>query len=258
MSMIDLLGTHTANPLEADYLTVLSDLVIKNIQQYSGARPNQTFLITGNPAFDSIFDERGPVDYAWRRRYLPAMPERAKALLWIDTPAYYNTPGLRSKDDIATDLEWLAKATRHSNACLLIRPHPSQPRSLFDDWMRTAPFDHIFFAGDLPLHPLLRAIDAVAMYDSTVGCEAVLMQRPVIQLNYHGSVDGLPLGHLGLARLVNTPEDLREAVRDTLTAHSMNRHLGLQAAQLFPQEKAAPKIAAHIKHIVAGENADPI
>ena len=29
--------------------------------------------------------------------------------------------------------------------------------------------------GDLPLHPLLRAIDAVAMYDSTVGREEVLM-----------------------------------------------------------------------------------
>ena len=83
MSMIDLLGTHTANPLEADYLTVLSDLVIKNIQQYSGARPNQTFLITGNPAFDSDFGGATSCRLRLATPLYHAMPERAKALLCI-------------------------------------------------------------------------------------------------------------------------------------------------------------------------------
>jgi len=259
LSMFDILGTYSVIPLEADYITVLSEPVISNIQAYQGVKPNQTFLVTGNPAFDSIFDERGPIDYSWRRQYLPGMPEQAKALLWIDAAGHHSADPtdahgykthLHSDKEIGTNLDQLARAARYSGACLLIRPHPSQPAAVFHEWIRKAGYDHVFFAGDLPMHPLLRAVNAVAIYYSTVGCEAVLMQRPVLQLNYYDANALLPLGEWGLARLVEQPQDLPDALRETLNDTRMTEHLLSRATELFPQERAAPKIAGHIKQIL--------
>lgn len=254
MSMVDLVGTYSGNPMEADYITVLAHDFIHVMQEHYGVRPHQKFLVTGNPAFDPIFDARGPIDSVWRARYLPTLPPDGKMLLWIDTPVHYNVqtrePIARDADAIRQDLDQLAAASQACGACLLIRPHPSQSAQIFHDWMAATNHPHVAYAGGLPLHPLLRASDAIANYYSTVACEAALMQRPVLQLNYYDGNKLLPLGDWGIAEMIATADELNAAVARVLyDPETINRLLARSAA-FFVQEKAAPKIAGHIQNIL--------
>ena len=253
LSMVDLFGLSHLYPLEANFITVLSPRVIDNIQHDHGVIAGQQFLVTGNPAFDAAFDYRGPINHAWRKQHFPTLPDNAKALLWIDDSGYFDVQTgrthIRTPDEIATDLDSLAAATKASNAYLLIRPHPSQDRAIFDAWMERTAHPHVLLAGHVPLYPLLNASDAVATYQSTVGLEALLMQRPVIQLGYYPGKNALPLGEWNVARLVKTRADLPDAVRQTLH-HENDATIQSRINALLPNERAAPKIAEAIRSIV--------
>jgi hypothetical protein len=255
MSMVDLFGLSHPLPLDAEYVTVLSEEVAINIRKSQTVATHQRFLVTGNPAFDCAIGYRHMTGYAWRRRYLSQVPASAKALLWIDQPDQPASVDyswrLRSEMDVVRDLERLANATKQAGGYLLIRPHPSQPRSLYDAWIRRSGHPHVVFAGALPLYPLLNASDVVATYASTVGCEAILMRRPVLQLNFECGRTALPLAELGLAHEVRHPDDLPKAVRDAFAGDVDVGRVLMRSAEIFPQERAAPKIAGHIRRIVA-------
>ncbi len=92
MSMFDLFGLNADYQIQADYLTVISPLVIENLRKDTGLRDGQKFLITGNPAFDQVLDYRGPINHDWRKQHFPTLPEGARILLWLDSGAYFHTP----------------------------------------------------------------------------------------------------------------------------------------------------------------------
>lgn len=254
MAIVDLVGTYSGNPMKADYITILAQDFIQKMQEHYGVKPDQQFLVTGNPAFDLAFDARGPIDPAWRIQHLPNLPADGKMLLWIDTPVHYNVETrssiAREADAIITDLDQLAAATKACGASLLVRPHPSQSAQIFIDWIKATNHPHVTYAASLPLYPLLRASDAVANYYSTVACEAALMQRPVLQLNYFDGNKLLPLGDWGIAEMIHIPSELEGAVHRVLYDQPTIQRLLTRVQAFFVQEKAAPKIATHIRNIL--------
>ena len=236
LSMVDLFALHQPFKLEATYLTVLSPRVIENLNPDA----HQECFVTGNPAFDPAFDYRGPVDTAWRKTHFPTLPDNAKALLWIDDNGYLHANGnthYRTEAEIVADLDLMAQATAQTQAFLLIRPHPSQDRAVFERWMRTAP-PHALLAADVPLYPLLNACDAVAMYQSTVGLEALMVGRPVLQLTCYPAAQAVPLARWGLAREVAKRAELAATLRQAF-AQEEKKNLVMP----LPKEKAAPQIA---------------
>ncbi|NBO18164.1 MAG: hypothetical protein EBV03_02870 [Proteobacteria bacterium] len=256
LSMVDLFGIMHFHPLESDYITVLTEQVMDNLALEGVHKPRSAYLVTGNPAFDVAFDYRGPVDYAWRKEHFPAIPDAAKTLLWIDMPAYWELEPqhfhVRNDEEILRDLEDMAEACRANDACLLVRPHPSQPREIYHEWMQRTNYPHVFFAASVPLYPLLRATHAVATYTSTVSVEALLMQRPVIQLRYHPGRSDMPLGEWGLALTARSRAELPARLREALTEDEAAKGRMTRVAQLLPQEKAGPKVARCIEAILAG------
>jgi len=254
LAMIDLFGILNLFKLESKYITVLSQRVIDNMISDTGAYPNQQFLITGNPAFDRAFDYRGPINHNWRRTHFPTIERGAKALLWLDEGSYTDRKtGLARQftdEETTANLDQLAHAAKANNSTLLIRPHPSQTRALFDAWIQKKADPRILFAGDVPLYPLLNAVDAVVIYTSTVGCEALLMQRPVIQLNYYPGTFNMHLGEWGLARTAATPADLPKVICETFD-HNQSSDVEMRVAKEFPQERAAPKVADAIRKILS-------
>ena len=261
MSMYDLFGLYNFYRIEADYLAVISQHVIENLRKDTGLREGQKFITTGNPAFDLAFDYRGPVNKEWRRANLPAMPDDAKAVLWLDESAYFErgTGDLieRRPEDINKDLNDFAYAAQQAGAWVLIRPHPSQQRPPFDDWLSKTQFKNVLFAGGLPLYPLLNAVDAVLTYSSTVGCEALLVGRPVVQLTYYLGIHTLLLTDWGVAWAADSPE----ALADIFTKCFYGEYTDAMKANvqaMFPQERAAPKIAAAINAILSGKEPDGV
>jgi hypothetical protein len=255
LSMVDLFGLHHMIPLAADYITVMSERIIANLLQDGVNRPRDAFLITGNPAFDQAFDFSGPIDHAWRYAHFPYLPAQTKMLLWADTTGYRSGQScelhLRNKAEIIEDLELLSQAARMNDACLLIRPHPSQPRTLYEEWIRHSAYPHVGFAGDVPLYPLLKSVDAVATYGSTVAVEALLMRRPVIQLQKQSCSVGnpMPMADWGLAWSADGTADLPGILHQVLNSGEAWDSMRARIAELLPQDKAAPKIAYHIHRI---------
>jgi hypothetical protein len=253
LSMYDLFGLFNFYQIQADYLAVISDLVVDNLRKDTGLREGQQFLITGNPAFDLALDYRGPVNMAWRREHFPTLPEGAKVLLDIDEPAYFdrdtNTWHYRTDEEVWENLDQLAHAAQCNNGYLLIRPHPSQPRAPFFTWMEKNAHPHVLFAGDVPLYPLLNASDAVVLLSSTVGCEALLVGRPVIQMDYFPALNTILLGEWGVAHWLKTPDRMVETVRQCFYEPSPD-YMEARTNQLFPEGKSAPKVAAAIQSIL--------
>ena len=77
------------------------------------------------------------------------------------------------------------------------------------------------------------------------------MRRPVLQLKYECGRTALPLAEWGLAHEVSHPDDLPKAVRDVFAGGVDVDQVLMRSAEIFPQERAAPKIAGHVRRIVA-------
>ena len=259
MAMVDLFGLKHFHTIIADFITVLCPLSIDNMRAEGVDKPDDAFLVTGNPAFDLAFDYRGPIDYDYRRKYFPTLSPQSPWLLWIDTPAYWmlensvfhnNELHVRTDTEIIRDLDDLSHAAKVNGAYLLVRPHPSQSRALYDQWFKDKPQAHVAYAGGFPLYPLLKSVDVVSSYNSTVAVEALLMERRVLKLKYHLGESDTPLGRWKLAWRVEHPDDLPTKLDAALHDEEEWKRMQERITAFFPQEKAAPKVAEHIKRIV--------
>lgn len=249
LCMYDLFGLSHFHRIESDVMAVISPLVIENLRQHTGVYEGQQFIVTGNPAFDAACDYRGPVNADWRREYFPTIPENAKILLNIDEPAWcaqdQKTWHYRDAPEIMAHLDRLAAAAAKAGGHLLIRPHPSQDRAPFVAWMEQHRHPHVHMAADVPLYPLLNACDAVVLFESTVACEALLVGRPVIQLDIPLAFHSVLVGQWGLAHWLKTTDALNETVRRCF-AEGIPPDMQARIDAFFPQGKAAPKIAEAI------------
>lgn len=255
LSMIDLFGFKDFHVLEAQYLCVLNEIAKANVIKEGTATtvPDHIF-VTGNPAFDLAFDYRGPKDTAWRDTHFPAVARYSKAVLWADMPGYF-LPGrkselyLRSQAEIEFDLGVILQASIDNRCALMIRPHPSQDIDFFRAWCARSP-EHVFFAGDVPLYPLINSIDALVVYNSTVAIETLLTGRRVVQLKYKPGASDVPLAEWGLAWLADQPDAVSGQLHSALYDDAEWDKTAERIAAMIPQQKAAPRVAEQILKIL--------
>jgi hypothetical protein len=251
--MVDLFGYVDFHVLGADYFTVLNERVIDNLLASGVEADRERFFVTGNPAFDPICNHRGPVDTEWRQTHFPNLPPHVPCVLWIDTPGYIHPKPphlwIRSEKEILFDLENVARATAENRCALLVRPHPSQGLSFHKAWVEQAP-THVYFAGSVPLYPLLNAVDVVVAYASTVTVQALSMQRRVIQLKYKSGDDGMPLADWGMAWQAEGPDELPQRLYEALNDEREWRRKQARIIDIAPLEAAAPQVACHIRRLL--------
>jgi hypothetical protein len=176
--------------------------------------------------------------------------DKEKWLLWVDMPAYFRNGKLWIRDDkeIIRDLDAIYSAARANDCALLVRPHPSQSTAIFEAWSQDK--EKLSIAADVPLYPLLNAVDVVAVYSSTVSVEAVLMNKKVIQLKYFPEKTGIPLIEWGVVWPVYAPSELNTTVAHALENEGEWENMSTKIQQLMPKTKAAPQIVNHITQIL--------
>jgi hypothetical protein len=247
LSLVDLFGIRHFHPLESTHIGVLCAHTIDNMLQEGVTRPREAFHVIGNPALDPAFDYRGPVDYAFRAKHFPEIEAAKPILLWVDMPAYWDLQkgvfNVRDDAEILRDLDDMLNAAEKNDGYLLVRPHPSQPREIYHRWLADCKGRPVSFAADVPLYPLLKAIDVIATYTSTVSVEALLMQRQVIQLKYHEGRSDMPLGEWGMAWLAEKREDLVPHLHEAFYNEEQKQQRIKRTSELLPQEKSGPKVA---------------
>lgn len=148
---------------------VLADLVRKALID-AGRQPEEV-VVTGNPAFDEMGGPQVAVDAAHLRENKGWRQD--KVILWASQPE-------------PTDPDWGAKIARTLAKAvgtrpgwrLVYRPHPNERpgADALDPGIETS-------GRDDDLAALLKAVDAVVVVSSTVGLQAALMGKLLVQVD---------------------------------------------------------------------------
>lgn len=233
--------------LKGKHITFLNAFAI-TLHQQDGLLDKRLsrFYCTGNPALDRILALPRDKDPGWVQRHFPQIRNKA-LILHADMPGYWDYPRqrshLRSEAEIREELEACYQAARQNDAVYLVRPHPSQNRQFYAEWLTGR--DNAFLAAEYPLHELLRNIDLLLARTTTVALEAVYMGKRVLQIDADFHAD-LPLAAMGVAWGINRYNELAEGVRSALGDDKKLAKIRNNIKQMLPDEPAASKIATII------------
>ena len=181
-------------PGYADRICVLNEAV-RDFLVAAGRQPREV-VVTGNPAFDVLFDPK--VRDEGRALRAARGWDGRKVFLWADQvePAFHPFDGRPGDPTLPQRvLQALFDWTRaHPEAVLCVRPRPGQPAPALPEGSQ-----FVLAGQDWPLPPLLHAVDAVVTLTSTVGLEGHLAGARLVQVL--GSVfdEAMPLARFGIA-----------------------------------------------------------
>lgn len=201
-------------PGYADRVCVLNEQV-RDFLVAAGRAPEE-IVVTGNPAFDVLFDPDVRQDGAalrdeegWQGKRVVLWAEQVEpALHPFDGRPGDGTLPLRALQALA---DWVVT---YDDAVLCIRPRPGQQFNLdaLDSRLRGNDGKIIVTGQDWPLPPLLHAVDTVVTLTSTVGLEGHLAGARLVQVT--GSVfdEAMPLERFGVADAAVPVAGLGEAL----------------------------------------------
>lgn len=222
-----------------DFLCVCNDRVRRQLIE-AGRRP-ESVVVTGNPAWDVLAEPDGPSRRA-QARAAQNLRDRDVVVLWAEQPEPDHEELPRR---IREELGRLCRA--EPGWKLLVRLHPSST----DARGEKMPAEALVSPRTEPLLTALHLADVVITMTSTVGYEALLLDKPVIILEmsqYSHTVDYSPTeGALVLSSL----EDVGDAIR-TLTTGTPQAELLSQNRKKLPRPAdGARRVADQIERTAA-------
>jgi hypothetical protein len=165
-------------PFEADHFAVIASLAVKNLETFHHVDPTRV-TVTGQPAFDKqhVPDRASALDYV--RGQVGAAVDAGYLLVTTspDVPdATYPAQGSRD-----AELAVRALLARHDpSSRLVIKPHPSEPRAMWDDLVAGHPGVVVAPAGS-DINQFLRAADAlIAGAPTTAVIDALSLDVPTV------------------------------------------------------------------------------
>lgn len=165
-------------------------------------RPRDDIFVSGNPALDYLADpelqRRGQakrIERGWQDKYV---------ILWVKSAM----GGLKAAEyEIELRLQAIAK--KNSDTIIVARLHPNDPNKGEDQ----AELGMIVSDNREPLMDALLASDTVCTINSTVGLEANLLGRAVVQANVvKDFAEHVPFERLEIGRSINSVEGLEAAI----------------------------------------------
>lgn len=205
-----------AVPGYGDRICVMSESVKEYLVGHG--RPAAEIVVTGNPVFDRLFDpelmqDGRAIRASWNVGETPVV-------LWASQP---DPQWPELGQEVAQHLEGVCERQGWQ---LAVRPHPNEPG------FREALGESVIWSTRLDaLEPLLHAVDAVVTVSSTVGLQAVIARKRLVQLD--APVSFLPAGYaeLGLAERSDGIRDLERALTAALSGPGVPESLLPPAGQ---------------------------
>lgn len=191
-------------PGYADKICVLNSSVKKLFVDYG--RLESEVVVTGNPAFDSLFD-REIVESSKGLRELKGIDCSKKLILYASQPEPEIHPFNDRKGDpqLPREIERELRlfVSLNPEYSLIVRYHPSE-NVAFD------PQYNVFqSAKHESLHELLHAVDIVVVTASTVGLEASLIGKQVVSVDASIFTEDAPFSKMGISVGVKEVSKLR-------------------------------------------------
>ena len=245
LSMIDLFAMNFDPYLQrsrhADCITVLVPQARDNLLAH-GVEASR-IVITGNPAFDSLFDPQLKEQARALRHALHW--EGLKVVLWAgiieQLPGEFGTiaPGTAFAEAVEAVLRrWCA---RRPDVAVIARYHPNEAH-LFPTGQ---PQERFHMSRPLVdrLHPQILAANVVLVTGSTVGVEAASAGVPVLSLESAGSASLMSYARLGISQGVPSLAVLEDYLDGAVDGQTQAARIPLQAGP------AAPRIAEEISRL---------
>ena len=221
LSMLDLFALETDPFLQravyADRLTVLSDATKKNLVT-AGFDANRIF-VTGNPAFDALLTPQAAQageDFRRAKGW-----EHKNVVLWAgDLEAANALPAELAGAGLARLVQdrlvsWIKS---RNDVALIVRYHPNE-------WHLFQPIEGVprvhWSQPDIePLLPVLLASDQVVVQISTVGVQAHIAGKHLVNIGFSPYVrsTGLDYSQFGMSQIADNPEMLIERLAQGTTA----------------------------------------
>jgi hypothetical protein len=169
-----------------------------------GVSPER-IVITGSPRLDNLADNK---KFGLTREDFCSqlsLPPSGLWVLWAMDPItkQENAAILKVLLDVVNRIEW---------CYLIIRPHPGSPQTAWISRFVNSQKHVVISSPEYPLYEILKAVDAVIIQDSTVGLEAMALDKPVIVLYPKGK----PIGELyiqsGAVNVVTCVDELQHTL----------------------------------------------
>ena len=206
LCLVDLFGVDCVwicRPQHGSKICVISEHVRQWLMEKG--RPASEIVVTGNPAFDTLAKtglKQSAVSWRKSRGW-----ENKVLVLWIAQREPDPQADLPSK----IEAELCNISRRRPNWQILFRPHPNWPREYTD-----LPCGVTISGQDYDLHTLLHAVDVVLTMTSTVGLEAVLIDKPLVTIDLSLLIEFAPYSALGMSFGVQDLDVLESAIVEAL------------------------------------------
>lgn len=199
----------------ADYLFVINDQV-KNMLIKLG-RPEKDIFVTGNPAFDSIYD---PDNILKANQYKKSinLDSSKKIILYASSPEpkFHPFNGKVGDEELPDKIEKILRdyAKDNKDIVLILRRHPSQNQNV-KICERVVKSDL-----DTSFNVIVHVPDLIIQAASTIGMQAYLANKLLINIDCSVFNEDTPYTKMGIGVGVNALEDLSKTIDKVLNSNS--------------------------------------
>lgn len=242
LTILDLFGLpydpYPRQPVTADRITVMSEFVRGNL--LAAGISDAKLRVTGCPAYDAMHDPaHAQAGAAWRRSL---GWDGLHVVMWAGyMEEGANVPPEWQGTGFGVEVEKRLRAwvARGRDRALVVRYHPNQYHYFPD--LGAQERVYLARAGREPVQPQLHASDTVIVQTSTVGLEAALIGKRVINLRHAPSVIDFEFDFsaIGLAEGVDSMDGMVDALEHP-------RPVQRDPRVMPPPAPAAPRVADEI------------
>jgi len=233
----------------ADRITVVSDQVRDSFLEFGLS--SEQVVVTGSPDFDALYDSasiQAGLDFRQRNGW-----QKFRVVLWAGIlEPQSKALGKQSSEGSGVDFcvlveqqlrKWVAG---REDVALIVRYHPSQ----YHQFPVQPAQDRVYVSnsGAEPVTKLLHACDVVVNQISTVGFEAALLKKRVINLAFSAWMTDLDfdLSSLGPSEPAHSLDDLIDLLNSQVASQGSSK-------MTVPEGPAAPRVAAEILKLLKSE-----
>jgi hypothetical protein len=248
LSMIDLFAMdfdpYLRRSRHADCITAMLPQVRDNLVK-AGIDPARV-VVTGNPAFDSLFDPAQRAAAAQLRRSLGW--EGLKIFLWAGIverlPSALEGIGAGTGFGESVEAAVRAWCAQRRDVAVIVRYHPNEAHHFRVQGAQ----ERVHVSRPLlePLHPQILASHAVLVTGSTVGVEAATAGVPVLSLESSGSSGVMSYEKLGVSRGIPSLAELHRCLDEAADS------IAAAATGATQNGPASPRIAQEIVRLAEG------
>lgn len=217
-----------------------------------GVKPER-LVITGNPRYDALAKKK--MEFDTEKAILDLNIDPSKGIIMLATQPYVGFSAHNSPRMNELLLRGVLSAMKElPDKQLIIKLHPAENDSLTkaisEETGLTPIITHQY------LNEIITISDLVMVFNSGVGLEAMILDKPVITINLTGQLDAVPYASSGAAIGVYRQEDIAPAMRDALYNEEVRQRLAVNRKKFVydyaykQDDQASKRVAQLIKNLI--------